>query len=236
MPGLPVMPKPSDVPVVFISSDEAHDGIPSTSNHHHPHHHQQQQQQQQEQVHMLELKLLPWSDTQTSPRHEDEHYATHLKLSIGGSSSGGEQKNDSPRSCSRERNANASFGVGPINWEVARLKDFASEELKLSMAEKAYAEEARREAKRQIEMAELEFANAKRIRQQAQAELQKAQLLKEQSTKKISSAIMQITCPSCKQHFHTSIAGGGGVGPSDDTTSLGISYMSSATTEGEADQ
>jgi hypothetical protein len=26
------------------------------------------------------------------------------------------------------------------------------------------------------------------------------------------------------------------VGPSDDTTSLGISYMSSATTEGEADQ
>ncbi|PRQ41295.1 putative transcription factor C2H2 family [Rosa chinensis] len=227
LPGLPVMPKPNDQPVVFISSHEGHDGNPSTSNHQH--------QQPREQV--LELKLLPSSDTQTSPRNEDENYATHLKLSIGGSSRGGDQKNDSPRSSSREMNTNIGFG-GRASREVARLKDFASEELKLAMAEKAYAEDARREAKRQIEMAELEFANAKRIRQQAQAELQKAQLLKEQSTKKISSAIMQITCPSCKQHFHASNPSNAvGVGPSvDETTSLGMSYMSSATTEGEGEQ
>ncbi|KAM0997115.1 hypothetical protein ACFX2C_007035 [Malus domestica] len=38
------------------------------------------------------------------------------------------------------------------------------------------------------EMAEIEFANAKKIRQQAQAEVEKALLLKEQATKRISSA------------------------------------------------
>ncbi|KAM1000345.1 hypothetical protein ACFX2A_007103 [Malus domestica] len=38
------------------------------------------------------------------------------------------------------------------------------------------------------EMAEIEFANAKRIRQQAQAKVEKALLLKEQVTKRISSA------------------------------------------------
>lgn len=98
------------------------------------------------------------------------------------------------------------------------------------MNEKAYAEEARREAKRQIEIAEVEFANAKRIRQQAQAELEKSQLLKEQATKKISSTMLQITCQACKQQFHASTA----VAPSDET-SLAVSYMSSATTEGEGE-
>ncbi|GLT53835.1 hypothetical protein SLA2020_270780 [Shorea laevis] len=99
----------------------------------------------------------------------DEIFATHLKLSIGSSDAS-------------ENNVS----------EVARMKEFANEELKMAMSEKAYAEEARREAKRQIEIAEVEFANAKRIRQQAQAERRRRM-----------------------------------------KTSLAVSYMSSATTEGE---
>jgi hypothetical protein len=79
-------------------------------------------------------------------------------------------------------------------------------------------------------MAELEFANAKRIRQQAQSELEKAQLLKEQATKKLSSTIMQVTCQVCKQQFHASTA----AAPADET-SLAMSYMSSATTEGDGE-
>ncbi|PPD94647.1 hypothetical protein GOBAR_DD08325 [Gossypium barbadense] len=114
--------------------------------------------------------------------------------------------------------------------EATRLKEFASGQLKLAMAEKAYAEKARQEAKRQIEMAELEFASAKRIRQQAQGELEKAQALKDQATKKISATIMQITCQTCKHQFQTSTAAG-----PDDETSLAMSYMSSATTEGEGE-
>lgn len=99
------------------------------------------------------------------------------------------------------------------------------------MTEKAYAEEARREAKRQIEIAELEFTNAKRIRQNAQDELEKAQLLKDQATKKISSIMLEITCQGCKKKFNASTID---LPPSDEI-SLAVSYMSSATTEGEGE-
>ncbi|MBA0642381.1 hypothetical protein Goklo_026772 [Gossypium klotzschianum] len=165
--------------------------------------------QRQQLQHNLELQLLP-SSTANS-RDSDEEYATHLKLSIGSNDGG-------------EKNASET------TLEATRLKEFASGQLKLAMAEKAYAEKARQEAKRQIEMAELEFASAKRIRQQAQGELEKAQALKDQATKKISATIMQITCQTCKHQFQTSTAAG-----PDDETSLAMSYMSSATTEGEGE-
>lgn len=101
-------------------------------------------------------------------------------------------------------------------------------QLELAIAEKAYADEARREAKRQIEIAEVEFANAKMIRQQAQAELEKARILKEEASRKMSSTIMEITCQTCRLHFHMSSA-------APEETSLAISYMSSATTEGDGE-
>ncbi|KAE8719204.1 Protein SHOOT GRAVITROPISM 5 [Hibiscus syriacus] len=156
--------------------------------------------QQHQQQRNLELQLLPTRDS-------DENYATHLKLSIGSN----EEKNET-------------------TLEATRMKEFAGGQLKLAMAEKAYAEKARQEAKRQNEMAELEFASAKRIRQQAQTELEKAQALKDQATQKISATIMQITCQTCKHQFQTSTAA-----VPDDETSLVMSYMSSATTEGEGE-
>ncbi|KAK3222282.1 hypothetical protein Dsin_009307 [Dipteronia sinensis] len=164
------------------------------------------------QEHNLELQLLPSSSTSAY-----ENYATHLKLSIGSSDR-------------VEKNDGSNKNTSETSLEATRVKEYASEQLKLAMAEKAYAEEARQQAKRQIEMAELEFANAKRIRQQAQAEVEKAQLLKEQATKKISSTIMQITCQACKHQFQASTS----VPPCDET-SLAMSYMSSATTEGEGE-
>uniref|UniRef100_A0A5B7ACV2 C2H2-type domain-containing protein n=1 Tax=Davidia involucrata TaxID=16924 RepID=A0A5B7ACV2_DAVIN len=134
--------------------------------------------------HNLELQLLPSSNT-CSLRNRDENQATHLKLSIGSCS--GSEMNE----------ANATEAA----LEVSMLREGASEQLKLAMAEKAFAEEARQQAKKQIELAELEFANAKRIRQQAQAELEKAQILKEQATKNITSSILHITCHACKHQF-----------------------------------
>ncbi|GMI87476.1 INDETERMINATE(ID)-DOMAIN 15, SHOOT GRAVITROPISM 5, ARABIDOPSIS THALIANA INDETERMINATE(ID)-DOMAIN 15 [Hibiscus trionum] len=160
-----------------------------------------------QQQHNLELQLLPTRDSEP-----DENYATRLKLSIGSNENG-------------EKNAS-----NETTLEATRMKEFASGQLNLAMAEKTYAEKARQEAKRQIEMAELEFASAKRIRQQAQTELEKAQALKDQATKKISSTIMQITCQTCKHHFQTSTSA-----VPDDETSLVMSYMSSATTEGEGE-
>ncbi|KAJ6356594.1 hypothetical protein OIU78_004649 [Salix suchowensis] len=111
-----------------------------------------------------------------------------------------------------------------------KLEEFANEQLRVAITGKAYAEEARQHAKRQIEMAELEFANARRIRQQAQAELGKAQVLREQATKKISSTIMQVTCQACKLQFKLPTAAA-----SADETSLAMSYMSSAITEGDGE-
>lgn len=163
--------------------------------------------------HNLELQLLPSSINPQveKPNSNDQNYETHLKLSIGNNESE-KQRND----------------VSTL--ELASLKEFTSEELKLAMAEKAYAEEARKEAKRQIEIAEVEFENAKRIRKQAQDELGKAEALRKQAIKKISNTVMEVTCQACKQQFQSSTSGV----PSEET-SIVMGYMSSATTEGEAE-
>ncbi|KAI3738771.1 hypothetical protein L2E82_28915 [Cichorium intybus] len=69
------------------------------------------------------------------------------------------------------------------------------QEMKMALAEQAFAEDARQQTKKQIEMAEMEFENAKRIRQQ------RAKILREQATKKISSTMLEIMCYSCRQRF-----------------------------------
>ncbi|XP_010531697.1 PREDICTED: protein indeterminate-domain 14-like [Tarenaya hassleriana] len=159
--------------------------------------------------HNLELQLLP-------SRSAEETHETSLKLSIGMATTSSDvvqRKN--------------SYEKGETS-----VKDRANEQLKL-------AEEARREAKRQIEMAEIEFENAKRIRRQAQTELGKAQILREQATQRISATMVRITCHSCKQKFQAPVATEApapGAPPScgEDSTSLAVSYVSSATTgEGE---
>ncbi|XP_044492194.1 zinc finger protein SHOOT GRAVITROPISM 5-like [Mangifera indica] len=210
LPGL-TMQKPEE-PVFLFSTARNN---PSTS---------------QQQEHNLDLQLQPSiSNTNNATRHSCENHATHLKLSIGSSSDigdGGENNTVAINNLNLEKNKGSN---DPATLEAKRLKEFAHKQLKLAMAEKALAEEARQQAKRQTEIAEIEFANAKRIRQQAQSELEKAQVLKDQATKKISATIMQITCQACKQQFQASTS----VAPPCDETSLAMSYMSSATTEGE---
>jgi len=177
-----------------------------------------------QQEHNLELQLLPSSSTHF-PQNPDEGYATNLKLSIGSSDS--LKKNEQFKAIMDPSGPKRTYEP---TLEAAKLEEFANEQLRLAITEKASAEETRQHAKRQIEMAELEFANARRIRQQAQAELEKAQVLREQATKKISSTIMQVTCQACKLQFKLSTAAA-----SADETSLAMSYMSSATTEGDGE-
>lgn len=99
--------------------------------------------------------------------------------------------------------------------------------------ERAMADEARLEAKRQMELADLEFANAKRIRQQAQLELNKALALRDRAAKKIHSILLQITCLSCKQQFQSKAPAAPMLFTED--YSLTGSYISSVVTEGEGD-
>jgi hypothetical protein len=166
--------------------------------------------------HNLDLQLSTTSNSNidaaasVSPKRDDNH-STHLQLSIGSCEFG--EKNESNRNSPKES-------------ITSRLKEQAREQLRLAIAEKAYAEEARQQAKRQIDMAEQEFANAKRIRQQAQAELDKAQALKDHAIKQVTSTILQITCHACKQQFQA---------VASDENSLVLSYMSAITTEGEVE-
>lgn len=111
--------------------------------------------------------------------------------------------------------------------EASRMTQGTNEQIRVAMAEKAFAEEARQQAKRQLELAELEFSNAKRIRQQALAELENSQVLKEQATKRISETILEITCHACRQRFKATNA--------NIPASPAMSYMSSATTDAEGE-
>lgn len=160
--------------------------------------------------------------TSQSPKRDHENHSTHLQLSIG--SSDMSEKNESNRNSS-EKSSNSN-SEKQSNMALLRVQEQAREHLRIAMAEKAYAEEARKQAKRQIELAEQEFTNAKRIRQQAQAELDKAYALKEHAMKQINSTMLQITCHACKQQFQARNA-------APDENSLVLSYVSSAiTTEG----
>lgn len=104
----------------------------------------------------------------------------------------------------------------------------------MALAEKDYAEEARQQAKRQIELAERELANAKRIRQQAQTELEKAQAFKEHATKQLNEAILELTCHSCKLRFKHHQDNVNGFGNDNNnynaigSSSLDLSYISEA--------
>ncbi|GMJ13359.1 INDETERMINATE(ID)-DOMAIN 15, SHOOT GRAVITROPISM 5, ARABIDOPSIS THALIANA INDETERMINATE(ID)-DOMAIN 15 [Hibiscus trionum] len=204
VPGLPMLKKSTE-PAFMYSNASTYE-----------HRHQLQ--------HNLELQLLP-SSTTRSPRNSDENCAAYLKLSIG-SSEGGEKGEAKKLGFDTFREKNASETAVEAN----KLKEFASSQLKLAMAENTYAEKAKLEAKKLIQMAELEFASAKRLMQQAQDELEKAQVLKDQATKKISTTVIQITCQACKHQFQTPAA----AVPADET-SLAMSYMSTVTTEGEVE-
>ncbi|KAE8709645.1 hypothetical protein F3Y22_tig00110328pilonHSYRG00066 [Hibiscus syriacus] len=153
--------------------------------------------------HNLDLQLLTTSREPSVPHSStDDKHSTQLQLSIGSSDIG--EKNGPTVTC-----ANKNID--------------AEEQLKLAVADKAYATEARRQAKRLVELAEQEFAKAKRLRQQAQAELEKAQALRDHATKQINNSILQITCHACKHQLQETST-------TPDENSLVVSYISSAIT------
>ncbi|KAG2584418.1 hypothetical protein PVAP13_6KG299206 [Panicum virgatum] len=108
---------------------------------------------------------------------------------------------------------------------AARLKEEAREQLRLAMAEKATADEARAQARRQAELAEQELASARRVRQQAQAELGRAHALRDHAVRQVDATLLQVTCYSCRCKFRARAAAGA-------MSSEVASYVSSVVTEG----
>ncbi|RWW02214.1 hypothetical protein GW17_00034704 [Ensete ventricosum] len=164
----------------------------------------------------IELPLLPTSNNQHTTRPSsvlsspasEEAEVTKLQLSLGP--------------------ADDHTPAKDAQAATARLKDEVMERLKLAMAEKALADDARQQARRQLELAEHEIERARRIRQQAQLELNRAHAIREHAVKQISSAVVQITCHACKQQFQQAKPA-----MAFEENSFAISYMSSAVTEGE---
>lgn len=123
-----------------------------------------------------------------------------------------------------------SIGFGGGDGETsapaaaARLKEEAREQLRLAMAEKAAADDARAQARRQAELAEQELAAARRMRQQAQAELGRAHALRDHAVRQVDATLLQVTCYSCRCKFRARVTGGGAM------SSEVASYVSSVVT------
>ncbi|XP_073124684.1 protein indeterminate-domain 14-like [Henckelia pumila] len=199
----------------------------------------------------LELQLLTaerntaaaffYAPDHYSTKLEDDH-STQLQLSIGSSENVEKNEADDRRNAGNlcSPRGSSSTSEKPVSAaEAARLAEVAQEQLRVAVAEKAYAEEARRQAKRQIEVAEQQFANAKRIRQQALGELEKAQALKEHAMRQMNSIVLQITCTSCKLKFKQSSSAPplplaeAAAASSSRESLLGLSYISAALREWE---
>ncbi|KAG9445966.1 hypothetical protein H6P81_012094 [Aristolochia fimbriata] len=100
--------------------------------------------------------------------------------------------------------AGAIHGFEGIRSEfnsIEALKREAAEQIRLAAVEKAYAERVRELTRREMEMAETEFAQAKHMWGRAQQEVESARRLKEKATRRIDSTCMEITCQACRQSF-----------------------------------
>ncbi|XP_050221042.1 zinc finger protein SHOOT GRAVITROPISM 5 [Mercurialis annua] len=84
---------------------------------------------------------------------------------------------------------------------VEALKWQAAEQIRLAAIEKAYAERVRELTRREMEMAQSEFARARQMWQRAREEVAKAERMKEKATRQMDSTCMEITCQSCRQRF-----------------------------------
>lgn len=118
----------------------------------------------------------------------------------------------------------ADSGGGALT--AARATREAREELRQAMEEKAAADEARAQAKRQGELAEQELATAKRMRHQAQVELSRAHAIREHAVRQVNATLLQITCFSCRNKFRAVRP------PAAMPSEVACSYVSSILTEG----
>ncbi|KAL3716720.1 protein indeterminate-domain 16 [Eucalyptus grandis] len=89
----------------------------------------------------------------------------------------------------------------PETNNVRALKWEAAEQIRLAAIEKAYAERVRELTRREMELAQSEFARARHMWERAREEVDRAERMKERATRQIDSACMEITCQSCRQRF-----------------------------------
>lgn len=133
----------------------------------------------------------PLSRINVTDARNQGHHNLELQLAIG-----------SPRDSGTERNLGNDMDHNTTKCTYTGQETVGPPDvMSVAIAENAYANEVRRESRKEVEEAEREFESARRMRQQAQAELEKARVMKEMARKEIDSAILMITCHTCKQRF-----------------------------------
>lgn len=81
------------------------------------------------------------------------------------------------------------------------LQQQAAEQIRVAAAENAYAERMRELTRRELELAERDFARARAIWERAKEEMAKVERMKEIATGRINSTCLEITCHNCHQRF-----------------------------------
>lgn len=81
------------------------------------------------------------------------------------------------------------------------LRQEVAEQVRLAALEQAYADRMRELARKELQLAEKEFARARLIWKHAREEVEKAESMKMAATRRISSTCIEITCQACRQHF-----------------------------------
>ncbi|CAA7396258.1 unnamed protein product [Spirodela intermedia] len=101
-----------------------------------------------------------------------------------------------------------SIGVVPVpkpragsGRTIQALKLHAAKQIRLAAAEKAYAERVRELTRREMEMAEKEFARARLLWERAREEVDKVEKMKEMATRMVGSTCTEVTCQACRQRF-----------------------------------
>ncbi|XP_073035786.1 uncharacterized protein [Primulina eburnea] len=84
---------------------------------------------------------------------------------------------------------------------VEALKWQSAEQIRLASMEKSYVERLRELTRREMELAQVEFARARNIWERAREEVERVEKMKDRATGKIDSTCMEITCQSCRIKF-----------------------------------
>ncbi|PSS07669.1 Protein SHOOT GRAVITROPISM like [Actinidia chinensis var. chinensis] len=143
-----------------------------------------------------ELQLLPTAQPTASPS------SWPLESSVKFRSTGSDPSHDGP-----SLDLQLSISVRPIRpppdfiGGVEALKWEAAEQIRLAAIEKAYAERVRELTRREMDLAQSEFARARHMWERAREEVDKAERMKEMATRRVDSTSMEITCQSCRQKF-----------------------------------
>ncbi|KAI8529214.1 hypothetical protein RHMOL_Rhmol12G0207400 [Rhododendron molle] len=146
-----------------------------------------------------ELQLLPTSSSSLKSRSTgarrslsfDGPPPVDLQLSMSS------RPNRPPPDRGQLRYQAAERGVEATRWQAA-------EQIRMAGVEKAYAERVREMTRREMELAQSEFARARHVWESAREEVERAERMKERAIQRVdgsSSTCMEITCQSCSQKF-----------------------------------